>query len=182
MGCTPLYTSPEVLLRHLHMPASDAWCIGASFYEVITLKTFLPCDAKAAELPGILEAFNPEEEMPAEGNGNIARENFQTLRICCEGLSAQSPEAHAAAQELEEILKELLRPDPLQRPLAAECAGRPAIMTRIRTVLRGTDALAEDIQSQEDHFDEFERILAESELAADLEPPGLEVATLEQVR
>jgi len=60
MVCTPAYASPEVLLQGTYMSASDIWSVGASFYEVCTLKPLVPSGAPMGEIKEMVKNFVPE--------------------------------------------------------------------------------------------------------------------------
>mmetsp|Transcript_130358 Transcript_130358/g.253880 ORF Transcript_130358/g.253880 Transcript_130358/m.253880 type:complete len:616 (+) Transcript_130358:1215-3062(+) len=163
---TPAYASPEVLVDGNYMTASDIWSVGASFYEVLTLKPLIPSNKALAEIKEIVDNFDPDHKT-SNASQNLAVEALAVL--------AQGGHSGAPASEL----MELLHRDPLRRPTAAALASRAANKQRLRSVLAKFGALPEKTR-QERHLDFFARIVTESDAAADM--PAPEVGGVQESR
>jgi len=154
---TPAYASPEVLSEGAFMSSSDVWSVGSSFYEIITMKSLIPADTPSNQMKDLVMSFDADSRAgPAPGG----HRNFAAERM-----SALSGFPSAPAAELAELLRQV----PLRRPTAASLAARPSTARRLRRVL--TDHGAVPKKEERCHFDHFERVVKESEAAADLPPP-----------
>ncbi|CAE8710990.1 unnamed protein product, partial [Polarella glacialis] len=48
--CTPHYSAPETTMMSRSSASSDMWCVGATFFEVVTLESLIPMDFDFQEL------------------------------------------------------------------------------------------------------------------------------------
>jgi len=168
-------TAPEVFTKRLFYPGSDLWSIGASFYEVLSLTPLLNCDASFDELVEISSAM---DELPvrtasaSSSSPSMPGKVPDSLITSWVGLLQQAQPVSSLANEL----MELLEPRVLKRPTAAALLARPRTARDLRRALEAGPLW--DPVARTQHLAEFDRLLAESTSAADLEPP-LEVVAAE---
>jgi len=145
--CTPLYTAPEVSIEGKYFSTTDLWAVGATFFELLTLQTLIKTEANLQDFVG----------------SELAAEELQRRITTSVSAAGDGAECEAPGNELHE----LLRPSPMQRPLASELAGRPRTMRCLRTVMAEVGVLP-DPYAQKAHFNEYCRVLKESKEGADV--------------
>jgi len=155
---TLFYSSPESLLEDVHLPASDMWSVGATFYDALMAQPLIPPQATMEDVMNIALAFNPKESSVGAMEKQVVKSAFAALRSC-----------NGERKLLAGALKELLHWDPLKRPLAAALLKRGNTLRRLQSVLVETGAL--QLEMAEEHFEELEMVMAEYEEAEDLDPP-----------
>jgi len=168
---SPAYASPEALLQDTHLAASDIWCVGASFFEVLTLHPLFPEVQSMAEAKEHVRAFDPSMAAPT-GATNYALAALSTLnQIRCSSTSS------AAAVELAGSLPELVRPDFMQRPTAASIALRYFCMKRVKTLLKETGAVPKGNLSS--HIEDYKTLLKQSQAAKSTAPDAAGVSPVD---
>ncbi|CAK9030892.1 unnamed protein product [Durusdinium trenchii] len=166
---SPSYASPEALLQETHLAASDVWCVGASFFEVLTLHPLFPQVQSMAEAQEHVRAFDPSMAAPTNGATNYALAALSTLnQLRCSSSSS------AAAVELAGALPELVRPDFMQRPTAATVASRYFCMKRVKTLLKETGAVPKGMLSG--HIEDYKTVLKQSQAAKNTAPDAAGVS------
>lgn len=169
---SPSYASPEALLQETHLAASDIWCVGASFYEVLTFHPLFPEVQSMAEAQEHVRAFDPSMAAPTNGATNYALAALSTLnQIRCSSTSS------AAAVELAGSLPELVRPDFMQRPTAASIALRYFCMKRVKTILKETGAVPKANLSS--HIEDYKTLLKQSQAAKSTAPDAAGVSPVD---
>lgn len=167
---SPSYASPEALLQETHLAASDIWCVGASFFEVLTFHPLFPEVQSMAEAQEHVRAFDPSMAAPTNGATNYALAALSTLnQIRCSSTSS------AAAVELAGSLPELVRPDFMQRPTAASIALRYFCMKRVKTILKETGAVPKANLSS--HIEDYKTLLKQSQAAKSTAPDAAGVSS-----
>ncbi|CAJ1355638.1 unnamed protein product [Effrenium voratum] len=169
---SPSYASPEALLQETHLAASDVWCVGASFFEVLTLHPLFPDVQSMVEAQEHVRAFDPSMAAPTNGATNYAVAALSTLnQLRCSSSSS------AAAVELATELPELVRPDFMQRPTAASIASRYFCMKRVKTVLKETGAVPKGMVST--HIEDYKTVLKQSQAAKNVTADAAGVSPVE---
>jgi len=169
---SPSYASPEALLQETHLAASDIWCVGASFFEVLTFHPLFPEVQSMAEAQEHARAFDPSMAAPTNGATNYALVALSTLnQIRCSSTSS------AAAVELAGSLPELVRPDFMQRPTAASIALRYFCMKRVKTILKETGAVPKANLSS--HIEDYKTLLKQSQAAKSTAPDAAGVSPVD---
>lgn len=169
---SPSYASPEALLQETHLAASDVWCVGASFFEVLALHPLFPQVQSMAEAQEHVRAFDPSMAAPTNGATNYALAALSTLnQLRCSSSSS------AAAVELAGALPELVRPDFMQRPTAATVASRYFCMKRVKTLLKETGAVPKGMLSG--HIEDYKTVLKQSQAAKNTAPDAAGVSPVD---
>mmetsp|Transcript_69302 Transcript_69302/g.122672 ORF Transcript_69302/g.122672 Transcript_69302/m.122672 type:complete len:1105 (+) Transcript_69302:56-3370(+) len=161
--CSPSYASPESLLKELHLASSDMWCVGASFFEALTLHPLFPNVENLGDAQAHVKAFDPSMAAPSNGVTNYAVAALSTLnQIRSSSASAEAAVALAAD------LPDLLRPDFLQRPSAAALGARSVWLKRLKYILRETGAVPK--AGVNTHLENYKIVLKQSQAADQLKP------------
>lgn len=145
--CSPIYAAPEVLLNETYCSGSDLWACGATFYEVVTLSPPFSPGTHLLQLQEDVLHFNVAlAPRPAALTGSAAL------------LPPWSD------------LPDLMHQDYLQRPSASRLVRRPAMLKRVKHVLKDVGALPNS-REREAHLADFERVCRECEEADRMSPP-----------
>jgi len=163
-------TPPEVFSKRLFYPSSDLWSLGATFYEALSMKPLINCELPPDELLALASAMDelPERTTAASvagsGSGGSGHLTAGIVSSYVKLLHQAQPVAGLASE-----LMELLRSNPLRRPLAATLCTRPRTFGALGKVLEA--GLLWEPTSRTQHLAEFDRLLAESTKAAEADPP-----------
>jgi serine/threonine protein kinase len=139
--CTPLYAAPESLNKTAY-PASDIWSVGATFYEVLSLKPLFSRAAPVHELQGLIAGFDPQE--PGSAASAV--------------LAIMSKKLGPDYKELCSNIRTMLQKHYSKRPSAATLAVGPGILQRLKNIFVETGFVLEP----EEHFEEFTNLLNKS--------------------